>query len=735
MSDPPGAAEFPRAYDPGPAEARWYPRWEEAGAFRPELHPEGDPFVIVIPPPNITGSLHMGHAFEHALIDATVRRKRMQGHAALWLPGTDHAGIATQNVVERELTKEGLDRHRLGREAFVARVWAWKGESGGQITQQMRRMGASCDWTRERFTMDDGLSLAVRIVFVRLYEEGLVHRANRIINWCPRCHTALSDIEVEHEEVDGELVRVRYPFVEGDGSVTVATTRAETMLGDTAVAVHPGDERYAGAVGRTLRLPLVGREIPVVADDAVDPGFGTGAVKVTPAHDPNDFEIAQRHGLPAVDIFDESATLTHEGGRFEGLGRFQARQAVKDALAAEGALEEVVPYRHAVGHCYRCKTVVEPRLSLQWFVRVAPLAQPAAQAVRDGRTRFVPERWERVYLAWMENLRDWCISRQIWWGHRIPAWYCGDCGHVTVAVEEPATCEACGSSDLRQDDDVLDTWFSSALWPFTTMGWPDETDDLARFYPNSVLHTGFDIIFFWVARMMMMGLHFAGDVPFREVAIHGLVRDAEGRKMSKSFGNVVDPLALADRYGADALRFALTRAASPGQDVPLAEEWVEGGRNFLNKLWNSARFVALHLDGRPLADLEGVDDPAALPLPERWLLSRTAQVVEAVDRGFERYDFAEGVRELQQFTWGELCDWGIELAKLPLGGSPQERERAQRVLATALAAVLRLLHPVAPFVTEELWHRLGAEGSSPPRPGPARSRRGSTPRPTGRWPT
>ena len=706
----PAPEEFPKTYEPRPAEERWYPAWESSGAFAPEARPEGEPFCIVIPPPNVTGVLHMGHAFEHALIDATIRRKRMQGYAALWLPGTDHAGIATQNVVERELAKEGVSRHELGREAFVERVWEWKAASGGQITRQMRRMGASCDWSRERFTMDEGLSRSVRIVFVRLYEEGLIYRANRIINWCPRCHTALSDIEVNHEEIDGELVRIRYPLADGSGFITVATTRVETMLGDTAVAVHPEDERYAGVVGTSVTLPLVGREIPIVADAAVDPSFGTGAVKVTPAHDPNDFEISLRHDLAAIDIFTQDAAVNEEGGRFEGLDRFEAREQVKDALRVEGLLESSEEHRHSVGHCYRCRTIVEPRLSLQWFVKVAPLAAPAIEAVRDDRTTFVPERWEKLYFSWMENLRDWCISRQIWWGHRIPAWYCSDCGTTVVSVEDRPSCAGCKSQDLVQDEDVLDTWFSSALWPFSTLGWPDSTDDMARFYPGSMLHTGFDIIYFWVARMMQMGLHFAGDVPFREVAIHGLVRDAEGRKMSKSFGNVVDPIELADAYGVDALRFALTRAGSPGQDVPLAQEWVQGARNFVNKLWNVSRFVWMSLDGATLEELEGAGSLAreSLSLPDRWILSRLAQVTQAVDDGFEAYDFAEGVRELQSFTWSELCDWYVELVKLPLAAGAESRARTQRVLATVLGSVLRLLHPVTPFVTEELWSRLGS---------------------------
>lgn len=704
-------AEFPKSYAARPTEDHWYPAWESAGVFQPEARPDGEPYCIVIPPPNVTGSLHMGHAFEHSLIDATVRRKRMQGYAVLWVPGMDHAGIATQNVVERELTKVGLDRHELGREAFVEKVWEWKESSGGTITQQMRRMGVSCDWTRERFTMDEGLSRSVRVVFVRLYEEGLIYRANRIINWCPRCHTALSDIEVEHEEINGELVHIRYPFEDGSGSITVATTRAETMLGDTAVAVHPDDERYQDAIGKMLTLPLMDRAIPVVADEAVDPSFGTGAVKVTPAHDPNDFEIGQRHGLASIDIFTIDAVINSDGGRFEGLGRFAARESVKEALRTDGFLSDVEEHRHSVGHCYRCHTIVEPRLSLQWFVKVGPLAQPAMEAVSDDRTQFIPQRWEKLYFDWMENLRDWCISRQIWWGHRIPAWYCNDCGSTIVSTQDQTSCSSCMSRDLRQDEDVLDTWFSSALWPFSTLGWPDETEDLARFYPNAVLHTGFDIIYFWVARMMQMGLHFAGDVPFREVTIHGLVRDAEGRKMSKSAGNVVDPLELADLHGADALRFALIRAGSPGQDVPLAKEWVEGAGHFVNKLWNASRFVSMGFDDRPIAELEGrLPASSELKLADRWILSRLAQVVQKVDAAFERYDFAEGVRELQSFTWGEFCDWYIELAKLPLASGGADRERAQGVLATVLGAILRLLHPVVPFVTEELWHRLRGDG-------------------------
>ena len=710
--------EFPIRFEPSEAEVAWYEHWESSGYFRPEINPDGEPFCVVIPPPNVTGSLHMGHAFEHALIDATIRRKRMQGYRALWVPGTDHAGIATQNVVERELSAENLTRQDLGREAFVDRVWEWKAVSGGRITEQMRRMGSSCDWTRERFTMDEGLSRAVRIVFVRLYEKGLMYRANRIINWCPRCETALSDIEVEHREVRGELVYIRYAVSDAPdpeapgGSIVVATTRAETMLGDTGVAVHPDDERYKDLIGKRVQLPFVGQLIPIVADDAVDPAFGTGAVKITPAHDPNDFEIGQRHDLPTVNVMTDDGVMNAEAGPFEGLGRFAARKAVVEELDKMGALVKVEQHMHAVGHCYRCKSVVEPRLSLQWFLSQKPLAEKAVAEVQAGQTNFVPKRWENLYFSWMDNVRDWCVSRQIWWGHRIPAWYCQDCSKVIVAVEDPTGCPGCASRDLIQDNDVLDTWFSSALWPMSTLGWPERTDDFAAFYPTSMLHTGFDIIYFWVARMLQMGLEFAGTVPFADVAIHGLIRDAEGRKMSKSSGNVIDPLDLVERFGVDALRYAMVRAASPGQDVPLAEEWIEGARNFVNKLWNACRFVAMNLDGHALTDLERVtaEEAESYPAVDRWILSRMRSALNRVDHGFEQYDFAEGVRELHSFTWSEFCDWYIELAKGPLNGGPDERLRTQRVLATILADLLALLHPVIPFVTEELWHRLGAHG-------------------------
>ncbi len=708
---------FPKAYDPRIAESKWYEIWESQGYFRPETNPEGEPYCIVLPPPNITGSLHMGHAFEHALIDATIRRKRMQGYAALWLPGTDHAGIATQNVVERQLAEEGLTRHDLGRDAFLERVWKWKEIAGGEILQQMRRMGNSCDWSRTRFTMDPDLSRAVREVFVRLYKEGLIYRGERIINWCPRCHTALSDIEVDHKEVEGELVEIRYPLAgqqdqtggEYSDGIVVATTRVETMLGDTAVAVHPEDSRYSHLIGKEVILPIQNRRIPVVADEAVDPEFGSGAVKVTPGHDPTDFEIGERHGLPTVDIFNEDATLNEEGGDFAGLDRFEARKRVKERLAADGYLVSQRPYTHSVGHCQRCETQVEPLVSKQWFVKVRPLSEPALDAVLQGKTKFFPERWVKVYKDWLENIRDWCISRQLWWGHQIPVFYCGSCGAEICESEDPTACPKCGSTSLERDPDVLDTWFSSALWPFSTLGWPERTEDLERFYPNSMLHTGFDIIFFWVARMMQMGIHFMGEVPFYHVAYHGLIRDSKGRKMSKSFGNVIDPLELADRYGVDALRWALTRSATPGQDVPLAEEWVEGARHFVNKLWNSSRFVWLALGGEKLC--EASKGPISDDVATRWILSRLRTTVETVDACFDRYEYGEALRALQNFFWAEFCDWYIELSKPWLASqNSQLRQHARASLAKVLSTVLKLLHPAIPFVTEELWERLGGEG-------------------------
>ena len=693
-------------YDPAEIEPRWYPRWEEEGVFQPEYHPDGEPFCVVIPPPNVTGSLHMGHALNHTIHDVIARRRRMQGYAVLWLPGSDHAGIATQNVVEKSLAKQGLSRFDLGREAFVDQVWEWKDLYGGKITRQIRRMGASCDWTRERFTLDEGLSKAVLEVFIRLYEDGLIYRGERIINWCPRCETALAEIEVDYQPSDGKLVQIAYPFSDGSGKVVVATTRAETMLGDTGVAVHPDDDRYRDMVGKTVRLPLVGRSIPIVADRGVDPGFGTGAVKVTPAHDPLDFEIGERHGLGRVLVLDEEAVVTPEGGRFAGLDRFAAREAVIEALAREGALVGRETYRHSVGLCYRCDTVVEPVLSLQWFVKVDDLARPAIEVVRSGHNRFVPAHWEKSYFHWMENLRDWCISRQIWWGHRIPAWYCPS-DHVTVARSEPLACGECDTAELTQDPDVLDTWFSSALWPFSTLGWPEETDDLARFYPNEVLITGFDIIYFWVARMMKMGLRFLGEVPFRETVIHGLVRDSEGQKMSKSLGNTIDPLEVADEYGADPLRLALVQAANPGQDVPLDMEWVEGTRRFGNKLWNAVRFALRHL---PAGSVPATGGYPARPGPvDRWVLSGLGETAASFNRLSDEYRFSDAYGLLYNFSWAEVFDWYLEMSKVALARS-EGAEVTRQTLGVVLRDILKLFHPAIPFLTEELWSHLVGEG-------------------------
>ncbi|WP_431883673.1 valine--tRNA ligase [Micromonospora gifhornensis] len=690
----PDAPTIAGQYQPGEVEQRRYEQWVADGRFRASADSDKPPFTIVIPPPNVTGSLHMGHALDHTVQDALVRRKRMQGFEALWLPGMDHAGIATQNVVERQLAAQGLSRHDLGREKFVERVWQWKAESGGAILGQMRRLGDSVDWDRERFTMDEGLSRAVLTMFKKLYDDGLIYRANRIINWCPRCLTALSDIEVEHSDDDGELVSIRY-----SDDVVVATTRAETMLGDTAVAVHPDDERYRHLIGTEVELPLTGRRIPIVGDAHVDPAFGTGMVKVTPAHDPNDFEIGQRHDLPALTIMDERGVITAPGP-FEGLDRFEARPAIVAALRAEGRIvAEKRPYVHAVGHCSRCRTTVEPRLSLQWFVNTSPLAKAAGDAVRDGRVAIEPADLAKRYFAWVDNMHDWCISRQLWWGHRIPVWYGPDGEVVCVGPDEqPPTGEG-----WHQDEDVLDTWFSSGLWPFSTLGWPEQTPELTKFYPTSVLVTGYDILFFWVARMMMFGLYaMDGKQPFDVIALHGMVRDEHGKKMSKSFGNVVDPLDWIDRYGADATRFTLARGANPGGDVPVSEDWCQGSRNFCNKLWNATRFALLngaHTEG----PLPGA---AELSTVDRWILSRLAQVTAEVDEQFEAYEFAKVCDLLYHFAWDDVCDWYVELSKPVLAAGGAAADTSRRVLGHVLDQLLRLLHPVIPFVTEELWTAL-----------------------------
>ncbi|MGB4600425.1 MAG: valine--tRNA ligase [Trichlorobacter sp.] len=709
--------ELAKGYEPHDVEKRWYGEWLNKGYFHAAADAAKQPYSIVIPPPNVTGALHMGHALNNTLQDILCRWKRMTGHNVLWMPGTDHAGIATQNVVERQLVAEGTDRHELGREAFIERVWKWKGESGGQIIGQLKRLGASCDWERERFTMDEGLSKAVRTVFVKLYQDGLIYRDNRLINWCPRCHTALSDIEVEHEEKKGHLWHIRYPVVGQPGRfVTVATTRPETMLGDTACAVHPEDERYADLHGAKVLLPLVNREIPVVADDYVDREFGTGVVKITPAHDFNDFEVGVRHGLDRINVFDESGIINAAGHQYEGMDRFAARKKIVEDLEAAGLLDKIDDHALSVGGCYRCKTVVEPYLSLQWYVKVGPLAEPALQAVKDGRTRILPKQWENTYYDWMENIRDWCISRQIWWGHRIPAWFCDHCGKITVAMEDPTQCAHCQSDEIRQETDVLDTWFSSALWPFSTMGWPEQTAELKTFYPTACLVTGFDILFFWVARMMMMGLHFMGEVPFKDVYIHALVRDAQGQKMSKSKGNVIDPLTVIDQYGTDAFRFTLAAFAAQGRDIKLAEERISGYRNFCNKVWNAARFTLMNLEG---FEPDKIDcDKLQLAETEEWILHRLNETARETNRALEEYRFNEAAMTLYQFTWSEFCDWYLELSKQDLYGNDQkQRQTTQYVLWVVLENLLRLLHPIMPFITEEIWQvlpkgdRCGVRGS------------------------
>ncbi|WP_238019806.1 valine--tRNA ligase [Dactylosporangium sp. AC04546] len=698
---PSGAPALSAQYAPGDVEQRRYEQWVADGLFQADAKSDRPPFTIVLPPPNVTGSLHIGHALDHTVQDSLARRRRMQGYETLWLPGMDHAGIATQNVVERQLAGEGLSRHDLGREAFVERVWQWKAESGGKILGQMTRLGDSVDWSRERFTMDEGLSRAVLTIFKRLFEDDLIYRAERIINWCPRCLTALSDIEVEHSDDEGELVSIRYG--DGDDSIVVATTRAETMLGDTAVAVHPDDERYKHLVGTEVELPLTGRRIPIVADEHVDPSFGTGAVKVTPAHDPNDFEIGQRHSLPNLTIMDDHGVITVHGP-FLGLDRFEARPAVVAALRAEGRIvAEKRPYLHAVGHCQRCNTTVEPRLSLQWFVRTGPLAKAAGDAVRDGRVRVEPQELTKRYFGWVDNMHDWCISRQLWWGHRIPVWYGPEGQVVCVGPDEQAPT----GPGWTQDPDVLDTWFSSALWPFSTLGWPDETADLAKFYPTSVLVTGYDILFFWVARMMMFGLYaMDGRQPFDVIMLHGMVRDQYGKKMSKSFGNVVDPLDWIERFGADATRFTLARGANPGADVPVSEDWVQGARNFCNKLWNATRYGLSN--GATLAG--ELPPQEQLTTVDRWVLSRLQHVIGEVDEQFEAFELAKVCDTLYHFAWDDVCDWYLELTKPVLNGDDEAaKDRTRRVLGHVLDRLLRLLHPIMPFVTEELWTTLTAE--------------------------
>jgi valyl-tRNA synthetase len=694
--------ELSKAFEHSEVDPRWYAFWESIGAFRADPASGKPRFSMVIPPPNVTGSLHMGHALNHTLPDIIARWKRMQGCDVLWLPGTDHAGIATQNVVEKQLAQEGKSRHDLGREAFEARVWDWVRQSHGTITGQMRKLGESVDWSRERFTLDEQLSRAVRRVFVTLYEEGLIYRGTYIVNWCPRCRTALSDLEVVHKDTIGKLWYVRYPAADGGAGVTVATTRPETMLGDTAVAVNPSDERYRDRIGQVVRLPIIGRELTIVGDEFVDPAFGTGAVKVTPAHDPNDFQMGKRHALPEVAVIDEDGKITAAGGPYAGLDRFKARAAIVEQLEREGLLEKVTDHQHAVGTCQRCGSVVEPLVSTQWFVKIAPLAKEAIRVVEEGQVRFLPENWTKTYYEWMYNIHDWCISRQLWWGHRIPAWYCKDCGKTIVAEQAPARC-GCGGA-LEQDADTLDTWFSSQLWPFSTMGWPDRTEDLLRYYPTDLMLTGFDIIFFWVARMIMAGVKFTGDIPFREVYITGLVRDERGQKMSKSRGNVVDPLEVMDEVGADALRFTLTAMAAPGMDIPLSEGRMTGYRQFINKIWNASRFVLMNLGDE---ERRGEVPPApTLGLVHRWILHRLNAVTGEVSEAFATYRFDVAADRLYHFFWHEYADWYIEMVKQHLQADGAERESARAVLLEVHDRVLRLLHPIIPFVTEELWQHL-----------------------------
>ena len=698
--------EMEKVFNPQQIEKELYEKWEQSGAFRAHRVPGKKPFTIVMPPPNITGQLHMGHAMDCLMQDAPIRYHRMKGDPTLWLPGTDHASIATEVKIVEQMAKEGIKKEDIGRDAFLERAWKWKEEYGGRITKQQRRLGASCDWSRERFTMDEGCSKAVREVFVRLYEKGLIYRGDRIINWCPVCKTALSDAEVEYEEQASHLWHIRYPGTDGSQGVVVATTRPETMLGDTGVAVNPEDERYTHLVGKSVMLPLANRAIPVVADDYVDKEFGTGAVKMTPAHDPNDFEVAQRHSLEVLRVTNDDGTMNEHAGKYQGLTQMECRRKVVEELTALGLLVKIEDYTHNVGTCYRCHKTVEPLVSRQWFVKMKPLAEPALEAVRSGKTNFVPERFSKTYYNWMENIRDWCISRQLWWGHRIPAWYCADCGEMIVSKEAPAACTKCGSTHLHQDEDVLDTWFSSALWPFSTLGWPEDTEDLKYFYPTDVLVTGYDIIFFWVARMIFSGIEQMGETPFHTVLIHGLVRDEKGRKMSKSLGNGVDPLELIESYGADALRFSLAMGVSPGNDTRFSTDKVEAARNFANKVWNASRFVLMYIDSRE--ELAG----KALELPDKWILSRCQEAVREVSAHMEDGDFGLAAQKIYDFAWSEFCDWYIELAKSRLMGEDEaSKTTVKAVLLHVLESLLKLLHPFMPFLTEAVYQNLpGASG-------------------------
>ncbi|WP_297965321.1 valine--tRNA ligase [uncultured Anaerovibrio sp.] len=703
---------IPKVYDPKSFEKKWYGYWEENKLFHAVVDDEKEPYSIVIPPPNVTGQLHMGHALDNTLQDILIRWRRMQGYNAMWMPGCDHAGIATQAKVEASLREEGTNRYELGREKFLERVWQWKEKFGSRIMSQLRSLGSSLDWDRERFTMDEGCSRAVREVFVSLYDKGLIYRGSRITNWCPDCNTAISDIEVEHETEQGHLWHIRYQ-VEGepDKYVEVATTRPETMFGDTGVAVHPDDDRYKDLVGKNVILPVVNRVIPLFADEYVDSSFGTGAVKVTPAHDPNDYEMGLRHDLEQIKVLSNTGKMLEGAGKYEGMDRYECRKALVKELEEIGALVSVEDHEHAVGHCSRCHSTIEPLISTQWFVKMDTLAKPAAEAVREGRIKFVPERFSKIYCQWLDNIRDWCISRQLWWGHRIPAWYCDDCGETTVSRDDICQCPKCGSKNVRQDEDVLDTWFSSGLWPFETMGWPEETSELKHFYPTATLVTGYDIIFFWVARMVMMGLEFGKDIPFKIVYIHGLVRDSQGRKMSKSLGNGIDPLEMIEEYGADSLRFMLITGNTPGNDMRFYNERVESARNFANKLWNASRFMLMNLEGFDKSFVPAVED---YTMADRWILSRFAKTAQGVTENLEKYELGEAGRLIYEFIWSEFCDWYIELSKARLYDKEnvKPRQTAQYVLGYVLERALRLLHPFMPFITEEIWQHIPHEGKS-----------------------
>ncbi len=699
--------QLDKVYDPKQVEDKTYRFWQDGGYFHAEPNPDKKPYTIVIPPPNITGRLHMGHALDETLQDILIRWRRMQGYEALWLPGTDHASIATEAKIVEAMRQEGVTKEQLGREGFLERAWAWKREYGGHILDQLKKLGSSCDWQRERFTLDEGCSRAVREVFVRFFEQGLIYRGERIVNWCPHCLSTISDIEVEYEEKDGFFWHINYPIVGTDDVLEIATTRPETLLGDTAVAVHPDDERYKHLIGKMVLLPIVNKQIPIVADEYVEMDFGTGVVKITPAHDPNDFEVGLRHGLPIVNVMNDDATINENGGKYKGLTREECRRQIVKDLEDGGFLKAVEPYKHNVGSCYRCGSVIEPRVSKQWFVKMEPLAKPAVEAVRSGRTRFIPERFDKIYFNWMENIKDWCISRQLWWGHRIPAWYCNGCGEMIVSRETPQTCPKCGSHRLEQDPDTLDTWFSSALWPFSTLGWPDDTPELRYFYPTDTLVTGYDIIFFWVARMIFSGLAHMDEVPFKTVLIHGLVRDAQGRKMSKSLGNGIDPLEIIDRYGADALRFTLATGNSPGNDMRFSDEKVNASRNFANKIWNASRFILMNLSD----DVEpGL--PETLNIEDKWVLSKYRTLVREVTDNLEKFELGLAVQKLYDFIWDILCDWYIELCKSRLQAGGETSEAAQRVLVYVMTGTLKLLHPFMPFITEEIWQALPHDGES-----------------------